>query len=551
MTLDRAAVAAAVRALDLGDLAARRWYAGKGRTPSSAALAHAFPLAVDVVLALVDLHLAERAGMAAPAGGDPGRDRSDAAGAVAGPERYAIAFIRDPADGTVREATEGAGAWRALASAMAEGRVIPALACDGDGGAEAPGDADAVLVCRPASGLAAAWAAPDATGDPDLAADLFVHAPGGLALASSAPHSVDVDPASLAGAIGRAMERPLGRDQSNTSVVIGERLLLKAYRRVQAGLNPDLELTAFLSEEAGFGGVPPLAGYAEAVTRDAGVSTVAMLQVFVAEADDLYERTAELLTDLVAAPGSVSMEWATEVAAGLGALVAALHAALATPPEEATDLVPRSATRDEIAAWHRDARRQLDTAIDAVAIADPAIAAELRGNAAAIGARFARFDALATPPLVMRIHADLHLGQLLVDGDRYRVIDFEGEPLRPIADRRRLDSPLRDVASLLRSLDHVARSAVRRAERRQGGPIERPGIDIEAWIERSRERFLAAYAAGLRWHGAPFGLDLELLDAFEVAKETYEFAYAATVLPSWLWAPREGMRWLLARGETG
>jgi maltokinase len=151
----------------------------------------------------------------------------------------------------------------------------------------------------------------------------------------------------------------------------------------------------------------------------------------------------------------------------------------------------------------------------------------------------------------MRIHADLHLGQVLAGDDGYRVIDFEAEPIRPIEDRRRPDSPLRDVASMLRSLDHVARSARRRAERRRGGPIERSGLDVEAWIERSRERFLAAYAEGIRRAGAPIVLDLDLLDAFEVAKEAYELVYAATVLPTWLWAPREGMRWLLAHGEPG
>ena len=149
----------------------------------------------------------------------------------------------------------------------------------------------------------------------------------------------------------------------------------------------------------------------------------------------------------------------------------------------------------------------------------------------------------------MRIHADLHLGQLLVADDGYRVIDFEGEPVRPIEDRRRPDSPLRDVASLLRSLDHVARSGVRRAEARAGRPIERPGLDIEAWIARSRERFLASYADGLRGSGAPVTLDLDLLDAFEVAKEAYEFVYAATVLPDWLWAPHGGMGWLMTHGE--
>ncbi len=424
-------------------------------------------------------------------------------GARARTERYAIPFV--VRDGVLREAAEGDGAWRALAAAIAGARSIAALVPAGSD--DTPG---AALVCRPSPGLA------EIRGPQPVSA---------------------------------ATERALGRDQSNTSVVLDDVLLLKAYRRIRPGLNPDLELTAYLSEEASFPGVPRLAGWAEVVTSEGGAATVAMLQAYVAGADDVYERTAEFLAGLVAAPGTVSMEWATEVAEDLGILVAGLHAALAAPPADAPDLAPREATHDEIRAWRLDAHRQLNTAIEATAAVDPATAAELRRWASAIAARVSRFEAVATTPMVMRIHADLHLGQLLVADDGYRIIDFEGEPVRPIEDRRRPDSPLRDVASLLRSLDHVARSAQRRAELRAGSPIEQPGLEIDAWIGRARARFLAAYADGLRRSGAPITLDLDLLDAFEVAKEVYDFGYAATVLPSWLWAPREGMAWLLAQGD--
>jgi maltose alpha-D-glucosyltransferase/alpha-amylase len=372
----------------------------------------------------------------------------------------------------------------------------------------ASGSPDAALVCRPSPGLPDLWGA-------------------------------------SAGPLASADERALGRDQSNTSVVLGERLLLKAYRRVQPGLNPDLEMTAYLSEEAAFGGVPRLAGWAEVVTREDGASTVAMLQAFVPDAGDAYEDTAERLAKAVAAPNPADLEALTGIAEDLGLLVAGLHAALASAPADAPDLAARPATHDELRAWRTSALRQLNAAIAALAVVDRDVADELRDAAPEITARFSRFEAVATAPLVMRIHADLHLGQVLVAEDGYRVIDFEGEPLRPIEDRRRPDSPLRDVASMLRSLDHVARSARRRAERRNGAPIARPGLDVDAWIGRARERFIAAYAAGLRGAGAPIVVDLDLLDAFEVAKEAYEFEYAATVLPSWLWAPREGMRWLL------
>jgi predicted trehalose synthase len=120
-------------------------------------------------------------------------------------------------------------------------------------------------------------------------------------------------------------------------------------------------------------------------------------------------------------------------------------------------------------------------------------------------------------------------------------VDFEGDPLRTIEERRALDSPLRDVASMLRSLDHVGRSAGRRAVERHGGRVASPGLDLTEWLRRSRERFLGAYRAGLRASGAPIVVDPTLLRAFELDKECREFIYAATYLPSWLWAPTEGM----------
>jgi trehalose synthase-fused probable maltokinase len=489
--LDIVAVSGAVRDLDLADLGTRRWYALGVGAPASARLAHAFALAPDVALALVDLETS------------PPGERID---------RYAIPFVLR--DGVVREAADGDGAWRALAAAIAGGHTIPAMTLDTASTAPgtSSGQVDAALVCRPSPGFADVW--------------------------QGAADEVEL-----------AVETPLGADDLNTIAVIGDRVLLKTYRRVEAGLNPDLELTAYLSEEARFTGVPRLAGWAETVTRDGGVATLAMLQAHVPGAHDVAERTAEFLAGLITAPGSVSMDWATDIAEDLGTLVAGLHAALASPPADAPDLAPHEAAHDELKAWRRDAHRQLDLAIDAVGPVDPAAAVELRRAAQSIAARLSRFEAVAAAPTVMRIHGDLRLGRLLVADDGYRVVGFEGDSLRSLVDRRRPDSPLRDVASMLRSLDHVARSARRRADAQVGEAIERPKLDIDAWIEMARARFLAAYADGLRRSGAPVTLDLDLLDAFEVAREIRSLAYAATVAPSGLWAPREGMRWLLEHGE--
>ncbi len=150
--------------------------------------------------------------------------------------------------------------------------------------------------------------------------------------------------------------------------------------------------------------------------------------------------------------------------------------------------------------------------------------------------------------MLTRVHGDYHLGQVLLAPDGYRIIDFEGEPTRSLDERRAHASPLRDVASMLRSIDHVGRSARRRAIERNGGPVASPGLDLEGWLRRSRERFIEAYRAGLREAGAPIQFDAGLLRAFEVDKEVYEYIYASTWLPSWLWAPDESMHGMFEDG---
>jgi len=411
-------------------------------------------------------------------------------------ERYLIALTGRP----LREAEPGDGAWRALAVAMAQGRTIPAM------GRAAmteppPGPVTAALVCRPAAAMPPA------------------------------------------GELGT--ERDLGADQSNTSVVIGEDLLLKAYRRLQPGLNPDLEMTAFLSEEAGFTAVPPLAGFAELIEAANGgtATTIAMAQRFVADGADAFESIAVALVGWIRAPGTVSLEVATEIAADLGALTAGMHAALADG-RGLPDMMPREATRAELRAWPQRARANLERALD---VAPGDAGSTVRALAPAILEALTVLDALPTTPELQRTHGDYHLGQVLIAPDGFRVIDFEGEPLSSPGERRALRHPLLDVASMLRSLDHVGRSAARRARVHGDGerPLGHQGLHVDAWIERARERFLDSYRDGLREARVWIDLDADLLRAFEVDKELYEFAYAATYLPTWLYAPTEGMHALV------
>lgn len=403
-------------------------------------------------------------------------------------DRYLIPFVTGPGADVVREAQPGDGAWRALATAIAAGRV---LATDSGG----------ALVCRP--GLA-----------------LPAFAPGG------APEIADWD------------ERPLGADQSNTSVVIGVRLLLKAYRRIGAGVNPELEMLAYLAEERVLRTVPALAGSAEYVGPDGTVATVAVLQEMVPEADDAYESIAERLAAWIAAPGAVALEYATEDAADLGAALAELHAALADA-EELGSFAPRQADPSDLATIRAEADARLDEALGLLAADDP-IGADLRAWEPAIRERLAAIESAALP-LLTRVHGDLHLGQILRTPDGFVFVDFEGDPLRPLEERRRLRPPLVDVASLLLSLDHVSTAAERRALAGGWLPDDHAGLDIVAWRRRSRERLLAGYRAGLRRAGASIAVDEPLLDGLAVAKECAEFVYAATYLPEWSWAPHAGM----------
>ena len=193
------------------------------------------------------------------------------------------------------------------------------------------------------------------------------------------------------------------------------------------------------------------------------------------------------------------------------------------------------------------AHRHLAAALD---VASGDAATLLRDLASRIADAIGVIDALPTAPEVIRAHGDYHLGQVLIAEDGFRIVDFEGEPLSPPEVRRAHRPALRDVASMLRSLDHVARSAARRAEAANGGPLAHVGLDLEAWIARGRERFLETYRAGLLERRVWADVDPDLLHAFEVDKELYEFVYAATYLPTWIYAPIEGMRALMAEGAV-
>jgi predicted trehalose synthase len=302
---------------------------------------------------------------------------------------------------------------------------------------------------------------------------------------------------------GDRRERVPATDQSNTLVAIGERVLVKAYRRLQPGPHPEVELLAALAGSDA--PVPRFLGSLHWVDPD---TTLALLQEFIPDAEAGWEAPIDRAAAMLRGePGSVD-EWHEA-----GRIAAELHASLAA----AFPLAP--GTTGDLEFWRAEAE---------AFVAEAAISAE---DAAEVRARLARLTSLA-PPQLTRIHGDLHVAQLLRGpGREPLVIDFEGDPLRPLADRLRPDTPLRDLACLLRSVDHAGSAASRRAG----------GAAPDAWIAEATAAVLDGYAAA-----APVELDRELLALLELAKECAEFVYAQRVLPEWLYAPREALARLLA-----
>jgi 1,4-alpha-glucan branching enzyme len=266
--------------------------------------------------------------------------------------------------------------------------------------------------------------------------------------------------------------------------------------------------------------VPEPAGSIHWVDAAGEDTAVALLQAFVPGAEAGWEAPIErAAAALRSGPPYDVAEWR-----GAGLAAARLHAALigafGTQP----------AGFDHLARW----RAEAETFLAEAAGHDPEVAAaahEVRERLAAIeAARLGRPGAPGLP--LTRIHGDLHVAQLLRSGTGAPplVIDFEGDPLRPLAARRAPDTPLRDLAGLLRSADHAGSAAARRAG----------DADPGAWIAAAGEAVLAGYEPA-----AAVPVDRPLLAALELAKECAELVYAQRVLPEWAYAPRLGLRRLL------
>lgn len=331
-------------------------------------------------------------------------------------------------------------------------------------------------------------------------------------------------------------ERPLGIDQTNTSVVIGERHVAKLYRRLTAGPHPEIELVSGLTH-AEFPHVPPYRGCLVHVDGSGEETAVVLVQQLIAGVEDPWAApVSRLARGLGEKTLGKELTATSDVVADFARVAAKLHTALATT------FGTTPATFVDLVRWRTEADAQLDNALD---LLDGEPREELETFAPAIRADLAAIEQIE-PPMLCRVHGDLHWGQFLRSADGIYVVDFEGEPTRSVSERRRLGSPMRDLACLVRSIDHLIRTAEVRAGREPGTSAQ-----ADAWLAFTSARCISAYKDELARLGSPLAFDAQALRLFEVEKECYEYVYAQTLLPSWLYAPRLGMRWLMTRRQQG
>ncbi len=384
-------------------------------------------------------------------------------------------------------------------------------------GSESPG----------AIAASSSWTAYDALAEPQRLVELVRLMDSGEVLGGSDGHF------SFHHAVGTeplrdlVSARAIEVEQSNSSLVIGEELVLKVFRKLEPGLNPELELLRFLSARS-FPHIAALHGWYD-YEGTALNSTLGVAQGFISNAVDGWELALERIV--------VDPDWLLEQLGELGSVTARMHSVLASdaadpafspeePSQEALSLLTATVDEDIERIFLRLPENERVEAIS--------------GRGQDVRERLAARSQIGVGGRVIRTHGDYHLGQTLHTPAGWVIIDFEGEPARSLPQRRAKRSPLRDVAGILRSFAYAA-SAVEL----QRGETAPP--DFEA---RARERFLAAYMAEVDPTLLPAGeaATANLLSVFELEKAIYELQYELDHRPDWVGIPVAGIRRLLESG---
>ncbi len=386
---------------------------------------------------------------------------------------------------------------------------------------------------------------------------------------------------------GRVASRLGSAEQSNTSILYGREFFLKLFRKLEPGENPDVEIGRFLTEIGHFPHIPPFLGEISLTLANTEKTTLALLQGLVVDATDGWEWFLSEVAEIFACAAEVSAPFelsgadfhsgelpraileasraSFDAAQLLGLRTAELHMALATPTEnEAFSAEPL--TREDLA---RDAERieaQIKSALDLLRLEISRLDDPVADAAALVLSRrlelIARARALASLPpggKRIRIHGDFHLGQTLrtrgpvapqspKNGD-FVFLDFEGEPARPLAERRRKQTPLKDVAGMMRSFSYAAHFALKRfldAAQESKTPILPDALRAWAhsWHTEASARFLSGYRSEIRVSSellpAPEPAQT-LLDGYLLEKALYELVYELNNRPAWLGIPISGI----------
>jgi len=335
----------------------------------------------------------------------------------------------------------------------------------------------------------------------------------------------------------------LAAEQSNSTLILGERAVVKLLRRLQPGVHPEAEMTKYLCDR-NYEAVPPFLGEARRVSADGTSHTLMLAQGYVRNQGDGWRWTLDALERAALDARELPEEgnpvpYFEHFATRLGERLAEMHAILAQPSDDDA-FAPATLERGAAGKLAERVNEGVDRALRILEKVnleweEAEALARIKEDRETLRNRITAIAADATGTQVTRIHGDLHLGQLLVAGDDVIFIDFEGEPTRPVEERRAKDVPLRDAAGILRSFGY-AEAAVRRnlpslARREQ----TRAGELFDRFETEARRAFCSAYAEKAP-HFSP-----ALLDLFVLEKAAYEIAYEAANRPDWLSIPLAGL----------
>lgn len=357
----------------------------------------------------------------------------------------------------------------------------------------------------------AAWLAAFAATDPDGGAH---QGDGALVFHRLAGHDLDTG----------ASSTPFAGEQSNSSVMFGDDSLMKVFRKLTPGVNPDIEIHDALTR-AGSEHVAALYGWLEAPSEQ-GPLQLALLQQFLKTASDGFELALASVRGLLAEAELTSGELRAEQAGSdfadeahrLGSALAEVHDSLAR----------HFATRP----LSGDALAGLSRAMDDRLTAATAVVPDLAPHAARLRERYAAVADLGGAT-AQRIHGDLHLGQTLRTVVGWKLVDFEGEPAKPLAERSEPDSRWRDVAGMLRSFDYAAHAVVMTTPSPDPAEDEQRKLRAVAWAARNGRAFLDGYTHDRQLTDS----EQALLAAYVADKAVYEAVYEARNRPGWLAIP--------------